>query len=227
MEPRIPVQQTRGTEAFLQTEEEVNRLLTELTRLQQEAASYASAKQTVDKAAAGVSTLSSDLVNLAVRLREIVDTLRSISTPEILDQLEGVKNDVSASRQHLETQVETAKQHTRDLITQHVGEVRDDVSSTRRELTETRSQFDDSLHANNEETRSFVAEQLSAAASSLTTAQANRFTTVDSSLSDLRTQAVAAEIDTKTFRTRILRIVIGLGAAQLIALALVLWKVLA
>lgn len=227
MEPRIPVQQTRGTEAFLQTEEEVNRLLTELTRLQQEAASYASAKQTVDKAAAGVSTLSSDLVNLAGRLREIVDTLRSISTPEILDQLEGVKNDVSESRQHLETQVETAKQHTRELIARHVGEVRDDVSSTRRELSESRTQFEEALRASAVDTQSFVAARVSAAVTTLTVEHETRFTAVDSSLSTLHANASSAERETAVFRTKITRIVIGLGTAQLIALAVVLWKVFA
>lgn len=205
MEPVHPVQQLRGAEAFLQTEEEVNQLLHELTRLRQEAESYASAKQTVDKAAAGVSTLSTDLVTLAGRLREIVDTLRSISTPEILDQLQGVKSDVSETRLQLHSQLEDSRERTRTAIAEHVEAVKTDVLASRQQLNE-------KLREGTEELRTFVSERIEQLGQ-----QTDRVEQL------LGTNETNAQLE----RARLQRFVLGLGAAQVVALMLILWKVFA
>jgi hypothetical protein len=204
MESTDPKQQTASMEAFLKCEEDVDRLLEELTHLRQEAESYASARQTVDKAAEGVSTLSTDLVGLASRLREIVDTLRSISTPQILEQLAGVKNDVSETRSQIHNQVEQSREEarsTRELLNKELMGARDLLNS---ELAGVRSALQDDLQRHGEELNARLSRQ----------AQRSEDAFTELSVSD------------KKFQAKLFWLAGGLGGLQLIILAVILWRVI-
>ena len=87
-----------GVDAFLRAEEQADRLVTELTRLKEEIESYRTAHQALGQAAEGVSALAARSAELAVQLGRVVETLRSIGTPELLRRQEAVSSEVAAFR---------------------------------------------------------------------------------------------------------------------------------
>jgi len=85
-----------NVEAFLRAESEAHQLLDELTKLRSETESYAAAQAALGEAAEHVGDLSGVLADLARRLGEVVQTLRSIGTPELLRAQEATTAMVAA-----------------------------------------------------------------------------------------------------------------------------------
>lgn len=69
---------------YLRAEEEANQLLEELTRLQKEIESYSSARGTLQAASDSVKDLCGKLAGACVRFSEVVKTLETIGTPELI-----------------------------------------------------------------------------------------------------------------------------------------------
>jgi chromosome segregation ATPase len=87
---------TNGVDAFLRAEDEANRLVDELARLRQETESYQTARESLDRTAEGVSGLATRLGELSGRLGAVVETLRSIGTPELLRAQNETRDALSA-----------------------------------------------------------------------------------------------------------------------------------
>ncbi|MEW6756438.1 MAG: hypothetical protein AB1505_36520 [Candidatus Latescibacterota bacterium] len=92
---------TGGPDAFLRTEEEANRLVDELTRLKEETEAYSTARGALDHAAQGLSDLAGRMGGIAVQLRDVAGTLRSIGTPELRRGQEALTGEVAMLRQDL------------------------------------------------------------------------------------------------------------------------------
>ena len=90
-----------NVDTFLQVEEYAHRLAEELTRLKSETDSYKAARTTLDQAAVGVTTLASSLGEISGRLALVVETLRTIGTPELLRRQEVVTGELVSLRQDL------------------------------------------------------------------------------------------------------------------------------
>jgi chromosome segregation ATPase len=93
---------TNGVEAFLAAEEEANRLVDELERLKVEIQSYAAAREAIDNAGTAVSRLASELTTAAGGLASVVETLRTIGTPELLRSQEAIAEQVASLREQVE-----------------------------------------------------------------------------------------------------------------------------
>lgn len=107
---------TDGLDRFLRAEEEAHRLVDELTRLKEETESYKTAREALSEAAAGVSELSTRCAKIAEQLGGLVETLRSIGTPELLRGLEAVGSEVGMLRQDLDgTRQSIIEAHQRDV----------------------------------------------------------------------------------------------------------------
>jgi hypothetical protein len=75
---------TGGLDPFLRAEEEANSLVEVLKRLKEETESYKTAREALNRAAVGVSELSTRCAEVAERLGGVAGTLRSIGTAELL-----------------------------------------------------------------------------------------------------------------------------------------------
>ena len=102
---------TDRVDAFLRAEEEADRLVDELTRLKEETESYTTARQALGQAAEGVSELATRLAEIAGQFGKVVETLRSIGTPELLRGQEALASEVTALRQDLEGTQEKLSSH--------------------------------------------------------------------------------------------------------------------
>jgi uncharacterized phage infection (PIP) family protein YhgE len=119
-----------GVDAFLQAEEEANRLVEVLKHLKAEAESYKKAHETLDQAASGLSELSSRYTQIAERLGGLAEALRSIGTPELLRRMEVVGNQVGVLQQDLEEFQRTVikdNEQTVERITRDVNSMRQEV----------------------------------------------------------------------------------------------------
>jgi hypothetical protein len=90
-----------GVEAFLQAEEDAHRLVEALARLKEEVDSYKTAREALDQAADGVSRLTARLGAISGELATVVETLRSIGTPELLQEQKELADEVVSLRQEL------------------------------------------------------------------------------------------------------------------------------
>jgi len=119
-------------EAFLQAEEEANRLVEELRRLKTETKSYKTAREALDKAATGLGDLSGRCAEIAERLGGLAETLRSIGTPELLRRVEAVADQVGVLQQRTEDfQQAIVEAHQRD-----VERIKGDIGSIQHSILE-------------------------------------------------------------------------------------------
>ena len=90
-----------NVDSFLKVEEYAHRLAEELTRLKSETESYTAARKNLDQAAGSVTALVGSLGEVCGRLPVVVETLRTIGTPELLQRQEVVKGEIVSLRQEL------------------------------------------------------------------------------------------------------------------------------
>lgn len=112
---------TDGIERFLRAEEEANRLVEELTQLKEETESYQTARKALGEASKGVAGLATRLSDISGRLGGVVETLRSIGTPELLQGQEAVTREVGSLRQDLASTQESILGTLESTITQVRG----------------------------------------------------------------------------------------------------------
>jgi chromosome segregation ATPase len=86
-------------DTFLQAEEQASQLVEELTRLKAEAESYEFARLHLDQSGKEVGRLASELTVMASEFKQMIETLRSIGTPELLRQHEDAKAQLAALRE--------------------------------------------------------------------------------------------------------------------------------
>lgn len=109
-----------GVERFLRAEEEANRLVEELKHLKEETESYQTARKALGEVAQGVAGLATRLSDISGRLGDVVETLRSIGTPELLRGQEAVTREVAMLRQDLGG----TQQSILEALTQAMDQVR-------------------------------------------------------------------------------------------------------
>jgi DNA repair ATPase RecN len=109
-------------EEFLKAEEEAHRLVDELTKLKAETESYATARGALSEAMKKVSDSAGKLSELAKRLGDVVETMRSIGTPELLQaqeiltgQVKVLGEDVNRTQQSVSTTLAGAVNEVRSL----------------------------------------------------------------------------------------------------------------
>lgn len=115
-----------SVETFMEVEEEASRLVEELTRLKAETESYRTARSALDEASTGVARLAGELADAAQRLDGVIQTLRSIGTPELLRAQEAATAEVAALRAELT--------ETRRTVDASVAAQRETLDSTASEL---------------------------------------------------------------------------------------------
>jgi DNA anti-recombination protein RmuC len=109
-----------GVEALLAAEEQANRIAEELTRLKEETESYRTAGKALDQAGKGVGDLAIRLADIAGRLGGVVETMRSIGTPELLSGQETIGNELARLHQGLTG----TQQSVIEAVSQTVDQVR-------------------------------------------------------------------------------------------------------
>lgn len=89
-------------EEFLRAEDEAHRLVDQLSELKRETESYSTARIALQDAGSGIATLTDALAGAAQRLEEVVKTLRSIGTPELLRAQEATTVELASVRSALD-----------------------------------------------------------------------------------------------------------------------------
>ncbi len=91
-----------GVDTFLQAEQEAHQLVAELQRLKSEVESYARAHAALDQVAEGLGSLSVALADTADRASSVIETMRKIGTPELLQGQEAVVSQLTSLREEVE-----------------------------------------------------------------------------------------------------------------------------
>lgn len=86
---------------FLEIEQQTTALLDELVKLRDETNHYSTASAAMDTAMRQFATVTESLTKLSGRLGEVVETLRSIGTPELIADLRAVQDEVKELRNEL------------------------------------------------------------------------------------------------------------------------------
>jgi DNA repair ATPase RecN len=113
---------TSHVDEFLKAEDEAHRLVEELTKLKAETESYASARGALTEVIVSVSDSSGKLSELAKRLGNVVEAMRSIGTPELLraqdaliGQVKALGEDVNQTKMSVSTTLAGAMNEVRAL----------------------------------------------------------------------------------------------------------------
>ena len=93
---------------FLDLEKQTTLVLEELEKLQQETRHYSAAGEGLDNAVNQFTTVSKKLIDLTQGLHEMIETLKSIGTPELLANSQKVQEEVK----HLTYEVQTLREET-------------------------------------------------------------------------------------------------------------------
>jgi len=93
---------------FLNLEKQTTSVLEELEKLQQETRHYSAAGEGLDNAVNQFAAVSEKLIGLTQRLHEMIETLRTIGTPELLADSQKVQEEVK----HLTHEVQTFREET-------------------------------------------------------------------------------------------------------------------
>lgn len=124
---------------FLEAEDKARELLDELVRLKESVQSYRNAGQALNQAAAAIEDLAGRLQSLVGGIGDILEALRSIGTPELLQRLDGVVQLMAQRFHELEAECESAKreisqrqEETTRLMAQRFDETRAEYGVLRR-----------------------------------------------------------------------------------------------
>ena len=93
---------------FLDLEKQTSAVLEELEKLQQETRHYSAAGEGLDKAVNQFTAVSKKLIDLTQGLHEMIETLKSIGTPELLAHSQKVHEEVK----NLTSEVQTSREET-------------------------------------------------------------------------------------------------------------------
>jgi hypothetical protein len=92
-----------GADTFLRAEEQAHRLVEELSKLKRETESYNAARTSLQEAGSGIATFTDSVAGAAKGLQDLVVTLRSIGTPELLKAQETTATELASLRKAQET----------------------------------------------------------------------------------------------------------------------------
>lgn len=124
-----------SVEAFMEAEEEASRLVEELARLKVETESYRTARGTLEEAGAGVARLAGELADAAQRLDGVIQTLRTIGTPELLRAQQAATAEVAALRAALaeaRSAMDASVSAQRETLDTTTAQLRSDMDATGR-----------------------------------------------------------------------------------------------
>lgn len=88
---------------FLELERQATELLGELEKLREETNHYSTAAAGMDNAMNQLASVSDNLKELSGRLREVIETLRSIGTPELLAKSQATKESVDSLKKEVQS----------------------------------------------------------------------------------------------------------------------------
>lgn len=111
-----------NVEVFLQAEAEAHQLVEQLVKLKRETESYAAAHTELEKAGGALGELSGVLGGVTQRLGEVVQTLRSIGTPELLRAQEASTVQLEALSSRVVSLIDTARKLHDDLSARVQGQ---------------------------------------------------------------------------------------------------------
>jgi len=88
---------------FLGLERQATELLGELEKLREETDHYSTAAAGMDNAMSQLASVSNNLKELSARLKEMIESLRSIGTPELLAKSQATQEAVDSLRKEVKS----------------------------------------------------------------------------------------------------------------------------
>jgi len=137
---------------FLNLERQAELVLEELEKLRDETSNYSTAATGLENAINHISTVSDHLNELSGKIKDVIEILRNIGTPELLANSQAVQYEV----QRLKTEVKGLHEESNNVLTSNVDVLRKEIKGLVGEVQSLKEQSSAQLNELNGKTKDAI-----------------------------------------------------------------------